>query len=105
MVEVVAKNAGALGAWSCSNAYSLISTKPLSPNRNHFSKKRTTLETQIASQNRGSSLLFETKGIDIYRVGRTSEGGSPETPAFTSLSGYQRSDGRVRRHCSPRLRG
>ena len=50
-----------------------ISTKPLSPNRNHFSKKRTTIETQIASQNRGSSLLFETKGIDIYRVGRTSK--------------------------------
>jgi hypothetical protein len=49
------------------------STKPLSPNRNHFSKKRTTIETQIASQNRGSSLLFETKGIDIYRVGRTSK--------------------------------
>src|SRR6516165_7063731 len=46
---------------------------PLSPNRNHFSKKRTTIETQIASQNRGSSLLFETKGIDIYRVGRTSK--------------------------------
>jgi hypothetical protein len=50
-----------------------MSTKPLSPNRNHFSKKRTTIETQIASQNRGSSLLFETKRIDICRVGRTSK--------------------------------
>jgi hypothetical protein len=67
---------------------SLISTKPLSPNRNHFSKKRTTIETQIASQNRGSSLLFETKGIDIYPCRSHLEGGSPETPAFTSLSEY-----------------
>jgi hypothetical protein len=52
---------------------SLIGKKPLSPNRNHFSKKRTTIETQIASQNRGSSLPFETKEIGIYRVGRTSK--------------------------------
>jgi hypothetical protein len=51
----------------------LLSRKPLSPNQNHFSKKRATIETQIAFQNRGSSLLFETKGIDIYRVGRTSK--------------------------------
>ena len=65
-----------------------ISTKPLSPNRNHFSKKCTTIETQILSQNRGSSLLFETKGIDIYPYRSHLEGGSPETPAFTSLSGY-----------------
>jgi hypothetical protein len=34
---------------------------------------RATLEAQIASQNSGSSLLFETKGIDIYRVCRTSK--------------------------------
>jgi hypothetical protein len=55
---------------------------------NHFSKKGTTIETQIASQNRGSSLLFETKGIDIYSSRSHLEGGPPETPAFTSLSGY-----------------
>jgi hypothetical protein len=30
--------------------------------------------------------------------------GIDETPAFTSLSGYDGSDGRVRRNCSPRLR-
>jgi hypothetical protein len=34
---------------------------------------RTTLETQIASQNSGSRLLLERKGIDIFPVGRTSK--------------------------------
>src|SRR6516165_5251953 len=76
---------------------------PLSPNRNHFSKKRSTIETQIASQNRGSSLLFETKGSDIYPCRSHLEGGAHETPDFTSLSGYDGSDGGVRRHCSSGL--
>ena len=33
----------------------------------------TTLETQIASENSGSRLLLETKGIDIFPIGRTSK--------------------------------
>ena len=36
-------------------------------------EERATLEAQIASENSGSHLLLETKGIDIFPVGRTSK--------------------------------
>jgi hypothetical protein len=36
-------------------------------------EERTTLETQIASENSGSRLLLETKGIEIFLVRRTSK--------------------------------
>jgi ribosomal protein S18 acetylase RimI-like enzyme len=52
-----------------SNRYKAAVAKSKPP-----SKKGATIETQIASQNRGSSLLFETKGIDYLSVvGRTSK--------------------------------
>lgn len=35
-------------------------------------KERTTLQAQIGAQNNGSRLLFETDGVAIFRVGRTS---------------------------------
>jgi hypothetical protein len=36
-------------------------------------EERATLEAQIGAQNNGSRLLFETDGVAIFRVGRTSK--------------------------------
>ena len=36
-------------------------------------EERATLEAQIGAQNNGSRLLFETDGVAIFRVGRSSK--------------------------------
>jgi hypothetical protein len=38
-----------------------------------LAEERAALESQIGAQTAGNSLLFETEGIDIYRISRTSK--------------------------------
>ena len=47
--------------------------KALAAKSKKLAEERAALEAQIGAQNAGNSLLFETEGIDIYRVSRTSK--------------------------------
>jgi DNA invertase Pin-like site-specific DNA recombinase len=66
--ESLIDDSNSTGFERISNKYKAAVTKS-----KELMEERAALETQIASQNSGSSLLFETKGIEIYRVSRTSK--------------------------------
>jgi hypothetical protein len=47
--------------------------KALAAKSKKLTEERAALKSQIGAQNAGNSLLFETEGIDIYHVRRTSK--------------------------------